>query len=202
MIKKDRDQPIRLLHLSDIHFRAGTAWDANPLLRDLAGFIGRQVRGQGLVPDLVVVTFDLAYSGIADEYALARAWLNDQLWPRLTPDGSPKLPRDRLLLVPGNHDVDRTRVSKGARRNQTGLLAERSQQAIAELFEDEDDRALMLKRHAAYQSFHAGWLGTSQPLPWWQRTLEIRGQRPHVAGLDSAWMACGDDDRGRLLHSR
>ena len=35
------NEPIRLLHLSDIHFRAGKAWDSDPVLRALARFIAR-----------------------------------------------------------------------------------------------------------------------------------------------------------------
>jgi hypothetical protein len=58
--------------------------------------------------------------------------------------------RDRLLLVPGNHDVDRGRVREGVRHIQEGLLAEQLQEAIAELLQDDDERDIVLKRHAAY----------------------------------------------------
>ena len=191
------DQPIRLLHLSDIHFRTGTSWDSDPVLRALARFIGEEVR-RGLQPDLVAITGDLAFSGKAEEYALALDWLEHQLWPAF----SPVLSRDRLLLVPGNHDADRGRVGKGARHIQDGQLAERSQDAIAELLKDDDERDLVLKRHAAYLDFCKDWFGAAQPLPWWQRCIELDGQRLHIAGLDSAWMACGDTDRGRLLLGR
>lgn len=73
---------------------------------------------QGWQPDLVVFIGDLAFSGSAAEYALARNWLEEQLWPVL-PKG---LPRDRLLFVPGNHDVDRSKVGTGVRSMQEGLL--------------------------------------------------------------------------------
>ena len=112
------DQPIRILHLSDFHFKAAKTWDASPVLRDLTRFIKREVK-RGMVPDLVAITGDIAHAGTAEEYALARAWLETQLWPAL-PDG---LPRDRLLLVPGNHDVDRGKVDFVAEVTQKGLLA-------------------------------------------------------------------------------
>jgi 3',5'-cyclic AMP phosphodiesterase CpdA len=64
-------QPIRLLHLSDIHFRAGTDWDADPVLRALRAFIAAEIKA-GLAPDLVVITGDLAHAGTADDYAPAR----------------------------------------------------------------------------------------------------------------------------------
>lgn len=71
---------IRLLHLSDFHFRAGTTWDADPVLRALARTIGEEAAG-GLQPDLVVITGDLAFSGRADEYRLAKQWLDHRPQP-------------------------------------------------------------------------------------------------------------------------
>lgn len=195
MTKIDDDQPIRLLHLSDTHFRAGRAWDADPVLRALARFIADEVKA-GLLPDVVALTGDLAFSGSAEEYALACEWL-DGLWTTLN-----GIPRDRLLLVPGNHDVDRRKVTKGVRMMQDALLKGRSQDDIADLLSDEDQRNSMLKRHAAYLDFVRSWLGQPQILPWWQRLIMIRGTRLHVAGLDTAWMASGDDDRGQLLLGR
>jgi hypothetical protein len=158
-------QPIRLLHLSDIHFRADTAWDQEPIPRHLAKFIAGEV-ADGLVPDCVVITGDLAYSGKADEYMAARAWLEQALWPALSPELAAALPRDRLLLVPGNHDVDRARVGGGVRRIQDGLLIDQSQEAIAELLRDQDERELVLKRHIAYLTC----------LPGAGRRLRLRAQ--------------------------
>ncbi len=213
MASSSGNSPVRILHLSDIHFRADKAWDSDPVLRHLADFIRTEVR-QGMTPDLVAITGDLAYSGKAEEYqtrrkrkpdespASVREWLDGDLWPVLSPDPDQSLPRDRLLLVPGNHDADRGRVGRGVRHIQDGLLADKSQEAIAELLQDEAERDMVLKRHASYLDFYGAWLGEPQPLPWWQRTIQIRGERLHVAGLDSAWMACGATDRGRLLLGR
>ncbi len=198
---KDQGSPIRLLHLSDLHFRANHAWDADPVRRSLARFIGEEVRA-GLVPDLVVITGDLAFAGTAAEYGLARDWLDRVLWPLLHDAAGTVLPRDRLLLVPGNHDADRARIGRTARHVQDGLLAEYSQDAVAEILGDADEREGLLRRHRDWLAFHADWLGTPQALPWWQRTLTLKGQRVHLAGLDSAWMSSDDQDRGRLLLGR
>jgi formylglycine-generating enzyme required for sulfatase activity/predicted MPP superfamily phosphohydrolase len=193
-------QPIRLLHLSDIHFRADTAWDSDPVLRALRGFIAVQIEA-GLDLDLVVITGDLAQAGKAAEYALARTWL-ESLWSTLSQARPEPLPRNRLLLVPGNHDLDRERVGPSVRRIQDALLSEQSQDAIAALLQDEGERQFVLKRHLDYLDFYGAWLGAPQALPWWQCTLHLYDQRLHIAGLDSAWMACGDADRGRLLLGR
>ncbi|MBK8964219.1 MAG: metallophosphoesterase [Candidatus Competibacteraceae bacterium] len=193
----DDDQPIRILHLSDFHFTADKAWDAEPVLGDLAEFIAKEGRG-GRVPDLVAITGDLAFSGTDEEYRLARDWLDEQLWPALPQD----FPRDRLLLVPGNHDVDRKKVNFTAHAVQATLLSVGDQNQIAEILGDTEQRDVLLKRHAAYLAFLGDWLDETQPLPWWRYSIEIRGVRLHVAGLDSAWMACGDRDRGQLLLGR
>jgi predicted MPP superfamily phosphohydrolase len=195
------DQPIRLLHLSDIHFRAGKAWDSDPVLRALARCIAGEVKA-GLVPDLVVITGDLAFAGTAADYRLARDWLADELWPALTIDPSARLAKDRLLLVPGNHDVDRDRVDFIVQSTQSALLKGADQSQVAKVLAAPAQRKVLLKRHGAYLKFCADWFGRPQPLPWWQRSITIRGQRLHVAGLDSAWMACGDTDRGHLLLGR
>jgi predicted MPP superfamily phosphohydrolase len=190
------NSPIRLLHLSDIHFRAGKSWDQEPVLRDLTQFIADEAQ-KGLTPDLVVITGDLAFAGMVDEYQLAQDWL-EKFWQVLPVD----FPRNHLLLVPGNHDVNRKHVSTSVQFIQNGLLAENSQNTIAELLKGGDERDLVFKRHAAYLDFLGKWLGEPQPLPWWQRVIEIRGTRVHVAGLDSAWMAWREEDRSHLLLGR
>ncbi|MDG4550168.1 MAG: metallophosphoesterase [Candidatus Contendobacter sp.] len=197
MRTRNDDQPIRILHLSDIHFTASKAWDADPVLRALTKFIAEEVKN-GLVPDLVAITGDLAFAGVAKEYRLARNWLDKQLWPILPKD----FPRDRLLLVPGNHDVDRNKVDFVAESTQENLLTAGDQDQIAKILSDAKQRNVLLKRHAAYLAFLSHWLGKKQPLPWWQRSIEIRETRLHVAGLDSAWMAYRDEERGHLLLGR
>jgi 3',5'-cyclic AMP phosphodiesterase CpdA len=74
--------PIRILHLSDFHFSDKKAWDSDPVMNALARHIGNEVT-DGLKPDLVAITGDLAFSGKAEEYAAARKWLQKTLWPVL-----------------------------------------------------------------------------------------------------------------------
>ena len=39
------DRPVRVLHLSDVHFRASKSWDADPVLRALTDFVGERSGG-------------------------------------------------------------------------------------------------------------------------------------------------------------
>ncbi|MBV5272602.1 MAG: metallophosphoesterase, partial [Lamprocystis purpurea] len=206
------DRPVRLLHLSDLQFRADRAWDADPVLRDLVQFIRAEVAA-GLVPDLVVITGDLGYSGKAGEYqpghkrkpgessCSALEWL-EGLWPALSPGSAQPLPRDRLLLVPGNHDVDWESIDIVAEATQDRLLTRQDQKQIGTVLGAATQRKVLISRHAAYLAFCRVWLGKAQSVPWWQRSIPLHGQCLHVAGLDSAWMACTDQDQGRLLLGR
>ena len=201
MNRKNSTQPVRLLHLSDIHFRHGTKWDHEPVLRNLTDSIQSEV-SDGMTPDLVVITGDLAHGGKEPEYEMARQWLEDELWPVLTASGSETLQKDRLLLIPGNHDVDRDQLNDAAGMIQSGLLKGCDQAKIARVLQDAAQRAPLLDRHQQYIKFYGDWLGEPQEFPWWQRSIEIHGQKLHIAGLDSAWMSSDDNDRGKLLLGR
>ena len=98
-----------LLHLSDIHFRAGevgTAMDPNAhlrneLLRDAVG----QCERIGAIPDAILVSGDVAFGGGPAEYAYALAWL-EQL---CTACGTTLA---AVFVIPGNQDVVRSITSR------------------------------------------------------------------------------------------
>jgi 3',5'-cyclic AMP phosphodiesterase CpdA len=96
------------LHLSDLHFRATHAYDENIVLQALLRDVTDRIQQDGLRPDFVAVSGDIAFSGQPAEYELARRFFDDLL-------ATTGLGKDRLFLVPGNHDVDRSRISPGAR---------------------------------------------------------------------------------------
>ena len=94
---------MRMLHLSDLHFRSGVVGTnldpyraiRNEILRDVESLVGRL--GQ---IDAILISGDIAFAGRPDEYAFARDWL-DQLCAR---SGAPIT---GVFVCPGNHDVDR-----------------------------------------------------------------------------------------------
>jgi 3',5'-cyclic AMP phosphodiesterase CpdA len=89
-----------------------------------------------MVPDVAVITGDIAQKGDAEDYAVAQQWLDKRLLPALGRGFHPS----RLLLVPGNHDVDRGRVKDTAQATQERLLQAASQEKIANILADEDER--------------------------------------------------------------
>ncbi len=98
---------VRILHLSDIHFRKSTKKD-NPGLRadvqeKLLETIEAHVKKHE-PPEFVSITGDIAFSGKEEEYLLALKFINEL---------KAKLPLEtHYLVVPGNHDVDRDEIDE------------------------------------------------------------------------------------------
>lgn len=183
--------PVRLLHLSDLHAREGTAWDADPVTGRVGDAVRRLV-DTGLAPDLVVFTGDAAWSGRAPEFDLARSFFEGVLQ-------AAQLGPDRLFVVPGNHDLDR-----GATRTVTAQSLETALRAgddrvVGEVLGDPDQARLLHVRYTAWLAFLAQ-LGVAHPrAPWWAHAVDVRGTRVHLAGLDSALLHTGEDVAGRLV---
>jgi len=186
---------VRILHLSDLHFSKRRAWDQDPVLSALARDVKR-LRDDGLPPDLIAITGDVADRGTPEEYALAATFLRDRLLPVTG------LPKERLLLVPGNHDVDRAAVKRVAQATQLDLLRAESQDAIAAIFGDPAERAPLLRRHDAWLGFLRGLGAAHGELPWWSQRVVIGALTIHVAGLCTSWASWCDEDKGRLLLGR
>ena len=158
----------------------------------------------GLAPDLIVITGDIAHSGKKAEYDLARKWIDARLLREV-----PGVRKQDVLIVPGNHDVDRTRVGAAARSLHGSLVEQRSQPEIAKVLRNRDDRGVMLRRHTAYMRFAAEYgaaarkRGRPSDVPWWSIAIPAKDGRPSVffAGLCSSWTS-HDGDHGKLLLGR
>ena len=98
-----------ILHISDIHFRkgeAGSTMDPNHHLRaKLVLDAKQQCAKLGAVPDAVLVSGDIAFSGDPEEYAFAQAWF-EELCAECGCDVS------TIFVIPGNHDVQRDVAKK------------------------------------------------------------------------------------------
>ena len=93
---------ISWLHLSDFHFRAegdnfSQVVSCDALARDIPSRLSDEFPLQ-----FIVVTGDIAFSGQSSEYEIASAFFASLL-------DNLGLNAERLCIVPGNHDVDRSR---------------------------------------------------------------------------------------------
>lgn len=185
---------IRWLHLSDTHFREDELWDRRATLRALIAKVS-ELKAKGLAPDMVFVTGDIAWSGKAKEYEQATRFFHE-LNEVLDLD-----PKDRWFLVPGNHDVDRSRITRSHRAIQDGLTNET---IVEETLRDPDSMRLLSARLECYYNFAADFLGIARALqpdrPWRTDVREFDGFSVGVLQLNSAWIAEGGKvDEANLL---
>ena len=184
--------PITWLHLSDLHFgsRRGVDQVLNALLRD----VQERIEQDKLQPDFIAITGDIANRGLAEEYDQAGEFLQALL--RTT-----GLTTDRLFIVPGNHDVNRSAV--------TGFLARlpesfHDEDSVTESLKDAQMRNLLFRRLTNYFAFYNKTFNPDPPVGpdhyFTAHRLQIEGWQVAVVGLNSAFLAYGgDDDRQRLL---
>src|ERR1051326_6074478 len=90
------------LHIGDFHIKDGDPYDRDTVLKALVASVRDQRERVGRKPDLVFVTGDIADPGAASQYQRATKFLDDLR-------DAAELPKEHLFVIPGNHDVDRSK---------------------------------------------------------------------------------------------
>jgi predicted MPP superfamily phosphohydrolase len=189
-------QLTRILHISDLHAFGGSRaghTDRSVVLNALVEDV-RTLHNTGRI-DLVVMSGDLAFSGTAEQFQIAGSQLLEAL------EGALELDRSRIVVVPGNHDVDRGAIDHDSEAGYRSLIE--SREAANELLADETRLGRATKRLAAWDKFHDEfYAGVSidriPPLGFLHR-VETEDSVVLVAALNSAWRSSDDDDQGRLI---
>ncbi|MEM6455481.1 MAG: metallophosphoesterase, partial [Acidobacteriota bacterium] len=189
----------RWLHLSDLHMREGQGWERRKILKGLVSHLAEQ-REAGLAPDIVCVTGDIAFSGKRTEYDEATL-LFKQIGEAIGHD--PKN-SGRWFLVPGNHDVGRSKIK---RTDRAILGSVSTQDEIEELLQDGDTMELIGRRLDAYYDFTGRLLGaarhTNPTRPWRANIVELgEGSaqlRVGVLQLNTAWAGGEGKEKGELI---
>lgn len=168
---------MRLLHLSDIHFKEPDCLDppTDPerpyrtrLKADLVAMCAEKT------VDAILVSGDIAFKGHPAEFAVADAWLKDLA-------AASGCRPDRIYVVPGNHDVDRSicRGSMAIADAQAAIAAApnlRRETVLRTRLRDGESGAALFKPLAAYNAF-ASPLGcfVSPAQPYWFYNLDDLG---------------------------
>jgi hypothetical protein len=216
------DMPaISWVHLSDWHQGNKGKMDRrvvrDALVKDLAA-LSSECHPQFAKLDFIVFSGDLAFQGTSSEYKLAQS---EFLAPVLE---ATQVSSRNVFLVPGNHDVDRSRLAY-----LPDLLAQFNDRSrIVEAFEDPEIRNHLLFPMRAYSDavkefrqatgdpdanaatgfeYQMGAPNANDPSYSSLAFLEAAGKTIGMLGLNSAWM-CGQfrdpytkdvNDYGRLI---
>jgi predicted MPP superfamily phosphohydrolase len=174
------DGRVRWLHCSDFHLGKEDYAQCR-LLEKIVEHV-RSVMASGFVPDLVFVTGDLANKGKNAEYASFR---NEFFLPLKEALGGARWD-GRVLVVPGNHDLDRT-------QNDTfdqGQAVAAGSQFFDPTKAGQSKRQILAPRFKAFRQ-----KGTADGSNDWisatdggfAEVIEVRGCRIGVAGINTAW---------------
>ena len=187
---------MRLLHISDLHMTSADDPDREVIVGAFLKDI--KERHEETPINLVLLSGDLAFSGKAEEYARAT---KDFLHPLMGVLGCDET---RVVIAPGNHDIDRDQIDDVLEAGLTAKL--KSIEDVNGLFDQEQRFGSYLGRLSAFNLFRdefysnrvdtiASGLGTAQ-------VLDIDGTSIGVCALNTAWRATGgpnDMDHGNLL---
>lgn len=180
------------LHMSDLHMRRDALDDIRVVLDALWDDLPQQIEQIGGPLDFIAFTGDVAFRGKEEEYKLAEEHFFRPLL-EVTKTSRDKDPKDKLFLVPGNHDVDWD-VVKLINPAVSQSLTDRSK--VTALLADNAQRSLVFRPMAAYSAFVERLFGGTEGRPMLQDPLygyaeDLRRGTASVAlvGLSSAWLS-------------
>lgn len=190
--------PIAFIHLSDIHFgqergadlyihedvRECLIQDAHTVVKSYADAITMGV----------IVTGDIAYAGKHEEYYKAAEWL-DRLTQAIGCE------KTEVLLVPGNHDIDRSAISSGCRLMLDSIMAH-GEAKLDSFLAGELDREVLYSRFSNYRPFAEGYNCPLDKSGGYasDRSFELApGRSLRFIGLNSALICSENDAEGNLL---
>lgn len=178
------DQYLTWIHLSDLHMELTDTFNRNIVLealwRDIGDFVSRGIR-----PDFIAFTGDVSYHGLAQEYELAIKEFFDPLL------AVAKIPKERLFVIPGNHDVNRKKTIM----IKDPIPMMRSEDDIRKLLESADERELLLSPFSNYKDFVSSYCPLYEGMgdPTFSHCHPIAKASTEVIisviGLNSAWLS-------------
>ncbi|MEM6453468.1 MAG: metallophosphoesterase, partial [Acidobacteriota bacterium] len=188
---------ITLLHLSDLHAQADTAWDSERVTNDLVADLQRLANDRELRPDLVLFTGDLAQAGTAADFE--HGW---GVIRAIQQAYTPSLTNKQIFLVPGNHDVDRNKFGEletawreTAKEATVERLIQKGGRAWDQLTERLDDYRAFLKAH---DLTHLQPDAVCANRAIWHATRSIAGASIGLVGFNTAWCSGENAEQGRL----
>lgn len=185
------------IHLSDLHAnrkdmsRIPNLGNMPPIWSCLFDSINEFMQKHECEPDFIAFTGDIAQSGAADEYELAKTFFNFLL-------EKTKVNRGRLFIVPGNHDVMRNEVGDAAINPLANL---KEKEHISACF----NRLDISSRFPKYRQFLEEWLPYYKKLDQKNFAYSVKFKKGSVlvsiVGLNSAGLS-GFNKEGRDFNDR
>jgi len=185
------------LHLSDLHAcKPRTGWDARRVTNTLRTDLKHMLNQHGLRPDLIFFTGDAAFGqigkargeAIVDQFREAHDFLT-----AVREVFTPAIEQRNLFIVPGNHDVNRDRITDF---ETLWLEQQHTLDDITRMVQQAGNNwQRLLSRLDDYAHFLTSYgydhLLTSREHLIYADAREVAGLRVGIAGFNSAWSSRG-----------
>lgn len=181
--------PIRWIHLSDFHVGKD-----NYASRKMFEYIIRHVEDQkshGIIPDFIFLTGDLANRALPEEYETF--WLEFLLPLQIIIGGDIQ---DRTFVVPGNHDVSRSKNPAFSR--------DEISSATSHYFDPNNEglalREMLIPRFKNFfdADLSSAKNGIASEQGSFSQSCRIHGTDIGIVGINTAWLCKGEDDERNL----
>jgi len=176
---------ISWLHFSDFHIRAENTVDQSIIQEEFLRDLDRQLTENNTELTFIFFTGDVAFSASQKEYEIAIKFF-DELCDRTNVD------KKNLFIIPGNHDVNRYKVSKLLDDSRMEL---KTREEIRGILTDNQMLQKYLLRFDNYSKFISELYGTNFEMgPENYFSAEMRtidDIRFGIIGLNSVWASYG-----------
>jgi hypothetical protein len=196
------DQYITWLHLSDLHLcSAKDGWDSVPVLDRLLNDLTCLQRTYSLHPDLIFFTGDAAFGqigpgGLSLDEQFKQA---DKFFQTVRFSFEPKVAKENLFIIPGNHDVNRAHIPASV----AAWLGTMNAASINKMLNMPDvNWEICIKRLDNFRNFlkaydYAHLLDDPTRLIF-SACREVAGYKVGIAGLNTAWSCSEEKEKGKL----
>lgn len=193
----------RILHISDLHRDANSNFNPQLLVEGLQRDLNEIQTGPHLV-DAIIFSGDAVDRGDSDaEYAQSRDFLLE-LYKCLFPDLSAKKDHSRLVIVPGNHDIDWT-ICKAAIRPAPHKADYENEEHIWVPIERGDkwyfERSLYRQKLKNFAELFSACVQKNWPEDFGQQILDYRLLEPNQQASEPGVVAIGINTAYRVHHA-
>jgi hypothetical protein len=168
---------IRWIHISDLNLRSGSSYRSDLGLSRLIDFFDITAHTEEPL-NFIFCTGDIASSGKAEEYEIAR-----EFFFRLSE--VTRVPPENILTIPGNHDIERSRIARFLRLDLT------DRESSDQFFSSEEDLAIAFRAIQNYCDFEHRVFGRlwNPGSPYLSIQSEAAGLKVAILGFNTSWVS-------------
>lgn len=187
--KEEYMNTITWLHISDLHFQKEQIYNSNIVINSLLDDIKERIEDDSLQPNFIIISGDISSSSLPEEYSLCCQFLD-----RLRDITS--VEKENIIIVPGNHDVDRNAYPLLL----SGLRSELTSVDSVNRFISTELTSILPRFNNFYmfmEHYFENYNYSDTTRLFFTRRL--KDCNLSIIGLNSAWMSIEREEQGKLL---